>query len=315
MINTELLTDTLAEEVAEEVMCTCCAEHVEEHIADKIVDCTIKELLDNIMPSVNEIKRLALFEKLFKSLKPFEKQYKTMLATVWEKERKIVVANLKKMKKAWLSKDKIDDLLYPVAQFEKELSENALRIDVKIIDVQGNATMIAIVGTDVVFDVTNPAVQNWLKTYIPKFSEALEEVSVAKLRRELIEGIAAGEGIPQLTARVNKTYENWNKVRSENIARSETMRASNQGSLEAYRQSGVVTKKVWVTHFDNRTCAWCEAMDGTTIELENSFFDKGDEFTVRGDGKDQTMNFNYETVEAPPLHSMCRCTISPWIEE
>ncbi len=315
MINPELLTDDLAAEVAEEVICTCCAEHVEKHLTDKVVEYTIKELLDNIMPSVNELKRLAHFEKLFKSLKPYEKQYRAMLATVWEKERRIVVANIKKMKKAWLSKDKIDDLLYPVGQFEKELSENALKIDVEIIDAQGTAEMATIGATDVVFDVTNPEVQNWLKSYTPKFSKALEEVSTTKLRRELTQGIGAGEGIPQLIKRVNNTYVNWNKVRSEAIARSETMRASNRASVEAYRQSGVVKKKVWITHFDARTCAWCKRMDGKIVSIEKPFFAQGSRFGVNVDGKRQVMKLDYETVESPPLHTLCRCTISPVVKE
>ena len=310
MISPNLLSDSLAAKVATEVICTCCAERVEEHIVDNIINYTIKELLDNIMPSVSEIKRLALFEKLFKSLKPYEKQYKIMLATVWEKERKIIVSNLKKMKKAWLQKDKIDNILYPVEPFEKELSVLASIIIIEIMEQQGTTTIASIPGINIAFDVTNPEVQKWLKSYTPKFSKELETVNVAKLRLELSEGIAAGEGIPQLTNRVNLTYENWNKVRSEAIARSETMRASNQASIEAYKQSRVVKKKVWVTHFDDRTCAWCEAMDGTTISLEKSFFPLGSRFTVEG----QTMKLDYEIVEAPPLHTRCRCTVSPWIE-
>jgi len=318
MINPELLTDDLVEEVAEEVICTCCTENVEEHIhrhlSDKIVDVTIKELLDNIMPSVNEIKRLAFFEKLFKSLKPYEKQYKTMLAMVWEKERKIVVSNIKKMKKAWMTKDKVDNLLYPVGNFEGELSENALKIDVEIITAQGNSTMISIAGTDVLFDVTNPGVQSWLNTYVPKFSEALETVSIAKLRKELIEGIAAGEGIPQLINRVNLTYAHWNKVRSETIARSETLRASNRASLEAYKQSGVVKKKIWITHFSAETCVWCRRLNGKTINIDKPFFPKGGSFSITAAGKRQTIKLDYETVESPPLHPRCRCTVSPWIK-
>jgi hypothetical protein len=89
------------------------------------------------------------------------------------------------------------------------------------------------------------------------------------------------------------------------------MRASNQASIEAYKQSGVVTKKVWVTHFDRRTCEWCKAMDGTVVSIEKSFFDQGSRFTVDG----QTMKLDYEIVEAPPLHSMCRCTVVPEVEE
>lgn len=333
-MNHELLTDTIADKVADdylvqsfnavalramfdemvkEALIDCRESGVVSNIAEEVIEhgfCTCghysKEELQEV-ESVEEQKNSELFKALFKSLEKFEVEYKTMLASVWEKERKIIVANLKKMKKAWLQKDKIDDILYPVAPFEKLLSDNALIIDVKIIDQQGKVTMASIVGADVVFSVTNPGVQNWLNSYTPKFSKELEAVNIKVLRRELSEGIAAGEGIPQLTKRVNLTYANWNKVRSESIARSETMRASNQASLEAYKQSGVVTKKVWVTHFDKRTCPWCEAMDGKVISIEKAFFTVGSRFTVDG----QTMKLDYEIVEAPPLHSMCRCTVAP----
>jgi SPP1 gp7 family putative phage head morphogenesis protein len=327
-MNTELLADTIADKVAEDYLtqsfnAVALEAMFREMIKEALVDCRESGIVSDIAEEViehgfctcghiskkelNEVesekqkKNSELFKALFETLGKYEVEYKAMLASVWEKERKIIISNLKKMKKAWLQKDKIDDILYPVAPFEKLLSDNALIIDLKIIDEQGKTTMASIAGTDVVFSVTNPEVQNWLRTYTPKFSKELEKVSVEKLRKELSEGIAAGEGIPELTKRVNETYANWNKVRSESIARSETMRASNQASLEAYKQSGVVTKKVWVTHFDKRTCEWCKAMDGKVISIEKSFFAVGSRFTVDG----QTMKLDYEVVEAPPLHSQC----------
>jgi len=264
---------------------------------------------------VNELRRQAHFEKLFNSLIPYEKLYKTMLRDVWAKEEKIVIANLKKMKKSWLTKDKIDDILYPVSQFEKELSENALEIDLAIIDKQGNIEMGKLAAADVVFDVSNPEVQKWLKSYTPKFSKELEKVSVAKLRRELTEGIAAGEGIPGLLKRVNTTYKHWNKVRSETIARSEALRASNRASIEAYKQSGVVKKKVWITHFSPETCAWCRRLNNKVISIEKSFFTQGSKYTIDVEGGRQTMKLDYEDVESPPLHPRCRCTIAASFEE
>ena len=311
MINPELLTDDLATQVAGEVICTCCTDNVVGHIAHKIIEDVKKELLDLSLVAVNELKRRAHFEKLFKSLVPYEKLYKTMLAGVWAKQEKIIIANLKKMKKAWLSKDKIDDLLYPVSQFEKELSSNALEIDLAIIDKQGKIEMAQIAATDVVFDVTNPEVQNWLKSYTPKFSKALEEISTMRLRRELTAGMGAGEGIPDLMKRVNNTYAHWNKVRSETIARSEALRASNRASIEAYKQSGVVKKKVWITHFSPETCEICRSLNNKVISIKKNFFNQGD---IARAGK-QTMRLDYENVESPPLHPRCRCTVAAHIEE
>lgn len=313
MINPNLLSDSLAAKVASEVVYSKLRTAVIDHLTNEIAVNVSKELIDIPLTYIHELKRNLMFEKLFKVLEPYEKKFKIMLHGIWEEERKIIVANIKKMKKAYLTKDAIDQLLYPRATYEKKLSEQAAEIMLVILAEQGVAEMEAIGALDVVFDVTNPEVQKWLAGYTPKFSTALEEVNVAKLRAELIEGIKAGEGIPELIKRVNLTYDNWYKYRSETIARSETSRAANRANLSAYRQSGIVKKKIWMAEPD--ACQWCAPLDGKIVDLEKPFFDIGDEYTVKVDGKDQTMRLDYETVETPPLHPRCRCAVSAWMED
>lgn len=307
MISPSLLSGSLAAQVASEVVCACCQEAVVEKLT--------MHICNEIKEAVNEERHpnTEFFKVLFKALEPYEKKFKTMVHGIWEEERLIIVANIKKMKKAYLTKDAIDQLLYPKATYEKKLSAQAAEIMLVVLAEQGAAEMESIGALDVVFDVTNPEVQKWLAGYTPKFSAKLEEVSVLKLRSELIEGINAGEGIPELIKRVNLTYDNWDKVRSETIARSETSRAANRANLNAYRQSGIVKKKIWMAEPD--ACQWCAPLDGKIVDLEKPFFDIGDEYTVRVDGKDQTMQLDYETVETPPLHPRCRCAISAWMED
>jgi len=237
-----------------------------------------------------------------------------MLYGIWEEERKIIVANIKKMRKAYLRKDAIDQLLYPRSTYEKKLSEQTAEIILVILSEQGATHMGTIGVADISFDINNPEVQKWLKAYTPKFSSNLQKISVRKLRKQLIEGINAGEGIPELIKRVNKTYKKWTTFRSETIARSEVMRANNRAALEAYKQSGVVKKKIWIANLAT-ACHWCAPLDGKIVDLEQPFFDMGDEYTVKVDGKAQAMTLDYETVESPPLHPRCLCVISAWIEE
>jgi len=189
----------------------------------------------------------------------------------------------------------------------------ALEIIVVVLSERGQEEITRL-GLEIGFDVQNPEVQKWLKSYVPKFSKKLEEVNIKRLRKQLLEGLEAGEGIPKLIKRVNETYANWNKIRSRAIARTETLRASNRGALEAYRQSGVVKKKVWITHFDKRTCVWCEDMNGKTVSIEKAFIE-GDSFTVTEDGKNRTLDISYEEIQSPPLHGLCRCSPSAWFEE
>ena len=55
--------------------------------------------------------------------------------------------------------------------------------------------------------------------------------------------------------------------RSERIARSEVIKATNWGTEEAYKESGVVDGKIWLTAFDERTCEFCASLDGKTTDL------------------------------------------------
>lgn len=313
MINPNLLSDSLAAQVASEVIYSKLEKATIDHLTNEIMENVSKELLDVSIVYIEEMKRNLLFETLYKALVPYEKKFVTMLKGIWEEERKIIVANIKKMRKAYLRKDAIDQLLYPRAVAEKKLSAQATEIILVILTERGPIEMGTIAGAEAVFNVQNLEVQKWLASYTPKFSMNLEEVNVAKLRAELIEGINAGEGIPELIKRVNLTYEHWNKVRSETIARSETIRASNRAAIEAYKQSGVVKKKVWIT--SPGACPWCVPLDGKVVALEKHFFSQGDAYSVTIGGKRRTMRLDYENVEAPPLHPRCRCAIGPWIKE
>lgn len=117
------------------------------------------------------------------------------------------------------------------------------------------------------------------------------------LRASLKEGVVAGESIPQLKKRVSELFTGMEGYRSERIARTETILASNFSTEEAYVESGVVEAKEWLTTRDERTDDECADLDGKIITLGGKFFD-GDYF-----------NGQY-----PPLHANCRCTIIPVVK-
>ena len=227
------------------------------------------------------------FAVLFKALAPWERKYKAMLARVWDEERRIVIANLKKLKAhhGKAPDNLIDSILYPKKKFIEVLSKETASILVGLIEAEGTRVL-DVLDLDMAFDVTNPNVTRWIADYAPKFSDALEKVNTDLLRTTLAEGMEAGETIPELMARVNSTFAEFDRYRAEMIARSETSRASNQAALESYRQSGVVTRKVWMVAPD--CCDICAALDGKVVGIDEEFFD--DDY---GDGS------------GPPLHPNC----------
>ena len=248
---------------------------------------------------------------LFKALAPWERRYETMLRGVWDEERRIVIANLRKLTpKAQAAKDSslIDSILYPVRRFVESLSAKTKTLLTALIEAEG-VRILDMLDLGLTFDVTNPYVSGFIEQYAYRFSESLEDVNVALLRQTLSEGMAAGETIPQLMARVNETYDTFNKYRAEMIARTETSRAANQAALEGYRQSGVVTRKIWLTA--PGCCDWCAELDGHVVALEENFYNEGDTATS-ADGR--AMYVDYGDIDAPPLHPNCRCSVAADID-
>jgi SPP1 gp7 family putative phage head morphogenesis protein len=77
------------------------------------------------------------------------------------------------------------------------------------------------------------------------------------------------------------------------IARTETAKADVEGNIEAYKQSGVVSGKQWITGAG--CCDLCDELDGTIVEIDEDFPNEG------GSG--------------PPLHPNCRCDVLPVLTE
>jgi HK97 family phage portal protein len=163
-----------------------------------------------------------------------------------------------------------------------------------------------------IFFLQSDAVRRFLEKDSLKFIASINETTSDALREELAEGVDLGESIPQIRSRVEKVYEDARGYRSALIARTETLRATNFATEEAYKQSEVVEAKEWLTAHDERTCPWCLPLDGKVISLGAAYFEKGDEVSGTNDnGKTVRLPINLADVSAPPLHPQCRCTLIP----
>lgn len=129
-------------------------------------------------------------------------------------------------------------------------------------------------------------------------------------------GIAEGETIPQLAARVQEwagekgDADRATRRRALTIARTEAQRASRAAEVEAWRSTGLVEGKTWLLAPD--PCEFCEAASKSFSEnavgIEESFYRKG-ETLVGADGGELVLD--YENVDGPPLHPNCRCSLQP----
>lgn len=155
--------------------------------------------------------------------------------------------------------------------------------------------------------------------YMPTDIRASIEANVRKFTRSLLEtdrdmivdiisnGLKEGDGVTKIRNSIIDKFDEFSRTQAERITRTEVIRASNIGAEDAWKQSGVVTGKQWLTAMDDRTDPLCEYMNGKIVSLSKSYFRQGETLEVDGHKAD----FSYGAVKEPPLHPNCRCTLLP----
>jgi SPP1 gp7 family putative phage head morphogenesis protein len=156
----------------------------------------------------------------------------------------------------------------------------------------------------------NDRVKEYINERIYTLARETNDITIKEIIETITEGIFQGDSISQLRKRINDVYDNATTVRSERIARTETISASNESANEAYRQSPLVNYKEW--HVEPDACEFCQALAGTIVGLDENFVENGGSVTST-DGN--VYSVNYLPVDHPPLHPNCRCALLPVIDK
>ncbi len=120
-----------------------------------------------------------------------------------------------------------------------------------------------------------------------------QALAVDNFRKRLMEEGVTGE---KLAKRVQDYQQRLIRWRAKNIARTETITASNQGALELHNQAveqGLLppsVEKEFITTPDERLCEMCAPLDGQRKPLNQPF------------------DTDLGPVMVPPVHPQCRCT-------
>ena len=160
-------------------------------------------------------------------------------------------------------------------------------------------------GVDITFGMLNPLVENHLVNLREnKIKGLVNETTKRQLRNSLMEGVRAGEGIPDLAKRVSSVFADAKGPRSTVIARTEVLNSSNFATWSAHRQSGVVSIREWLATKDDRVRDAHAMMDGQRRGINNPFTAPGGATAMYPGG--------FGIAE---LDIQCRCTTIPVIED
>jgi len=192
-------------------------------------------------------------------------------------------------------KDIYSGWMFDLSEWNERLVNESIEFIKILVAEQGSQVLrklrLIVPGLEISFDVENPYVQEWIKNHVFEFANQVNETTQEALRTQISEGLAAGEGTGEIATRIESVYEEASGYRAERISRTEVMTASNQGAIEGYRQSEVVSKKEWLTA--PGCCEDCLDLSGEVVGIDEMFSGG---------------------VESPPLHTNCLCCVLPVID-
>jgi hypothetical protein len=244
-----------------------------------------------------------------------EGRVKKELSKLFDEQRKEVLRNLKKFAqgadgtKAVITKESVESLLFSRDKWNKQFAKRVNDMIARTADDGVDFGEAQIEGL-AEFEIGRTQVEAFLEKYKVRLSKTIwpdvNDETYEQLREAMIEGVAENEGITELRKRIDTIFDNSIKYRSELIARTETVRAYNAGTVESWKISEVVKGKSWLTERDGNQCEYCDAMDGVSVGLDENFFDKGDEIEGESGG---VMMADYGDIAYPSLHPNCRCSL------
>src|SRR6056297_1221511 len=108
-------------------------------------------------------------------------------------------------------------------------------------------------------------------------------------RKAIDLGAKKGWGAERIADELIKFQGAMDKYKAMRIARTEVVRASNQGAMIGVKETGIALKKVWLATDDGRTRDGSESdfnhvdMDNVEVELEEAFEVSGEKLDYPGD--------------------------------
>lgn len=272
---------------------------VRKLIADKFPETKKAEPAKEEDPKVPETRKLSddviknyteIWKGVFKAkTEPLKKK----INAYFEKQKAEVLRNLKDELKGLEVKEfslkAIDDFLFD--------EEDAVKSGISLITPfikdyikESGGQAITLVGADIVFDTNNPVIQRFFKQRAEFFAESINDTTRDELFSALKEGIAANEGLEDLSKRVADVYDQARDYRSDVIARTEISASSNFGAEQGFTQAGIDKVEWLIVDPQDEDCL---SNAGEVVEIGKAF--------PSGD-------------ERPPVHPNCVCTILPVFE-
>ncbi|MFD4572088.1 phage portal protein [Streptomyces sp. NPDC058417] len=121
------------------------------------------------------------------------------------------------------------------------------------------------------FELDEPTVADALRDRIDELAGQVTATTEQVLRSQILaHGVAEGESVPELRARIQQVFANLGDYRATMIARTETVGGYNQASFLAALDAGAA-RKTWLATADQRTRETHRQENGNTAAMNKRF--------------------------------------------
>jgi len=146
------------------------------------------------------------------------------------------------------------------------------------------------------FDRSNPEAVKWAHDHAAETISGISKTTREDIRDLVADAMDGEYDVGELANEIASLL--GDDTRADVIARTESMRAANEGQQQLWAQAeeaGLLTgneKQEWIVTPDDKLCPICEPLDGEQVGLDESFDVDGEE------------------IDGPPAHPNCRCVVA-----
>lgn len=214
---------------------------------------------------------------------------------------------------AWLRRQERRGILEVIQRDDNTFIRSAYAKGVRHADAALNAEGVQVPERDLAALFNQPVHRETLQTLFTRNFEELTGITDAmnqQISRELADGFSRGLGPNQMARNIADRVEKVGMHRATLLARTETIRAHSEATLNRFEEFGVgevTVRAEWSTAGDSRVCPICVALEGRVFTVEEARTETFD--FVAGENEPSSLSGTFPI--QPPAHVQCRCSLLP----
>jgi hypothetical protein len=172
--------------------------------------------------------------------------------------------------------DAVDTVLAPeLEQLHRELTVTVGVVTRRTLAVGAAHGQTQLPGITIDWDIDQPEVDRFLRRHVLDLAKELDDTTRARLATVIRRGVREGQSVAQIQQAIMETARRMSVQRARAISQTEVIRAFAAGSVQVYRNSGLVRGLGWIDG-QSGACGFCRNLHNKIIRL-----DAGAEFAAQ----------------------------------